>query len=231
MKLRIILAAISLLSCGISLAASYAGNGNTGFGGVIGSLDITDDGTNLTFVLNRGPGDLNNSFVIYIDSTLGGHNSTALYTDAGDSLRSAISGFDGINRSTVNFTSGFGADRALALEGGFAGLWATVENGPHNFLATANGSPGGTSQATYSMSVSLTSLGLSPGDSFKFVGTYLNSSNAFRSNEGIGDGLPAANPGQSSITFTGDRSYTTIPEPAGAALGLISCFLLLRRRK
>lgn len=233
MKLKLILAATSLFSCGLGLGATYAGNGNTGFGGVISSLDITDDGTDLTFVLTRGPGELNNSFVLYIDSTVGGQTSTASYTDApgNDSLRKAISGFDGSNRSTVNFSSGFDADRALALEGGFAGLWTTVNNGSHTFLATANGSPGGNTQATYSMVVSLTDLGLNPGDSFDFVGTYLNSGNAFRSNEGIGDGLPAGNPGASEVTFTAARSYTTIPEPTSAALGLIGSLLLLRRRK
>lgn len=122
-------------------------------------------------------------------------------------------------------------DRALALNQGFAGLWETVDNGSHNFITTANGSPGGTTQATYAMTVSLANLGLNPGDSFDFVGTYLNPGGAFRSDEGIGDGLPSGNPGTSTVTFTGARTYTTIPEPASAALGLLGSFLLLRRRK
>ena len=231
MKLGIIIAATSVISCGLGLGATYAGNGNVGFGGVISSLDITDNGTNVTFVLTRGPGNLNDAFVLYIDSTVGGQNNTGLYTDTGDPLRLAISGFNGPNRATVNFTSGFGADRALALNGGFAGLWQTVDGASHNFSQTANAAPGGNAQATYSMSVSLANLGLSPGGSFKFVGTYLDSGNAFRSNEGIGDGLPATNPGQATVTFTGDRLYTTIPEPASAVLGLIGSILLLRRRK
>ncbi len=232
MKLRIILAATSLISCGVSLGATYLGNGNTGFGGVISSLDITDDGTNVTFVLNRGPGALNDRFVLYIDSTIGGQNSTAQYTDNVDPLRRAISGFNFSSvRATVNFTSGFGADRALALDNGFAGLWATVDNGSHNFLETANAATGGSTQATYSMTVSLANLGVVPGGSFKFVGTYLNSEDAFRSNEGIGDGLPATNPGQDTVTFTGDRTFTTVPEPSSAVLGLVGSLLLLRRRK
>lgn len=231
MKLKILLAAASLVSITTGSAANYLGNGNSGFGGVISSLDITDDGTNVTFVLNRGAGGLNDAFVIYIDSVAGGQNNTSQFTDSGDPLRQAISGFDGTNRSTVNLTAGFGVDRAIALNQFFAGLWTTVDNASHNFVATANGSPGGTTQATYAMTVSLANLGLNPGDSFSFVGTYLNPGGAFRSDEGIGDGLPIGNPGPSTVTFTGARTYTTIPEPTSAALGLIGAMLLLRRRK
>lgn len=231
MKLKLILAATSLLTIAVASAASYLGNGNSGFGGVISSLDITDDGTNITFVLNRGVGNLNDAFVIYIDSVAGGQNNTSQFTDNADPLRQAVSGFDGVNRSTVNLTAGFGVDRALALNQFFAGLWATADNGSHPFVTTANVSPGGTSQSTYSMTVSLANMGLNPGDSFSFVGTYLNPGGAFRSNEGIGDGLPGANPGASTVTFTGARTYTTIPEPAGAALGLVGLVFLLRRRR
>ncbi len=231
MKLKILLAATSLISVTIGSAATYLGNGNTGFGGVIGSLDVTDDGTNVTFVLNRGPGGLNDAFVLYIDSVVGGQNNTSQFTDSADPLRQAISGFNGTTRTTVNLTSGFGVDRALALNQFFAGLWTTVDNGSHNFVTTANGSPGGTTQATYAMTVSLANLGLNPGDSFNFVGTYLNPGAPFRSDEGIGDGLPTGNPGTADVTFTGSRTYTTIPEPTSAAFGLIGSLLLLRRRK
>lgn len=231
MKLTPLLVSSFLIPISIGSAATYLGNGNSGFGGVISSLDITDDGTNVTFVLNRGPGGLNNAFVLYIDSIAGGQNNTSQFTDSADPLRQAISGFNGTTRATVNLTAGFGVDRALALDQGFAGLWTTVENGSHSFVAIANGSPGGTTQASYAMTVSLANLGLNPGDSFAFVGTYLNSGAPFRSDEGIGDGLPTGNPGTGDVTFTGSRTYTTIPEPASAALGLLGSFLLLRRRK
>jgi hypothetical protein len=231
MKQKLILAATSLFSISVGSAANYLGNGNTGFGGVISSLDITDDGTNVTFVLNRGLGGLNDAFVLYIDSVAGGQNNTSQFTDSGDPLRQAISGFNGTTRTTVNLTSGFGVDRALALDQGFAGLWTTVDNGSHSFVTTANGSPGGTTQATYTMTVSLANLGLNPGDSFDFVATYLNPGAPFRSDEGIGDGLPTGNPGTSDVTFTGARTYTTIPEPTSAALGLLGSLLILRRRK
>ncbi len=231
MKLSYLLAGFATLALPLSFAqaVNYAGNGNSGFGGVISSLDIVDDGTNITFTLNRGPGDLNDAFVLYISAASGGFNTTENFTDWDDPLRRAISGFDGANRSTVNlpFNAGFG----LGLEPGFSGLWSLVEGGTHNFVAIANAAPGGNSQPSYAMTVSLANLGLNPGDSFQFVGTYLNPENAFRSNEGIGDGLPSDNPGQSDVTFTGSRLYTTIPEPTSALLAGFGLLALLRRRR
>lgn len=232
MKLSHLVAGLATLAMPLSYAqaVNFAGNGNTGFGGVISSLDITDDGTDITFTLNRGSGNLNDAFVLYISVASGGFNTTENFTDSDDSLRRAISGFDGNdNRSTVNlpFNAGFG----LGLEGGFSGLWSLVEGGSHNFVATANANPGGNEQPSYAMTVTLANLGLSPGDSFDFVGTYLNSGNAFRSNEGIGDGLPSENPGQSTVTFTGSRTYTTIPEPTAALLAGFGLLALLRRRR
>jgi MYXO-CTERM domain-containing protein len=212
-------------------AATYASNGNTGFGGVLSSLDITDDGTNITFALTAGAS-LNDAFVLYISNGATGSTSTALFTDTGDPLRKAISGFDGTDRSTVNMTAGFEITHALALDGGFAGLWATVDSGSHPFVATANGTPGGPNASPYNMTVAITDLGISPGDSFDFVGTYLNSGNAFRSDEAFGPGISPGSPGvPSTVTFTGSLSYTTTPEPSAAMLGAIGLLGLLRRRR
>jgi hypothetical protein len=220
---------IFALGMGFAHGANYLGNGNTGFGGVISSLDIVDDGTNITFTLNRGSGDLNDAMVFYLGNGLPGFTSTVGFTDSADPLRRAISGYDGSTRSTLNLP--FEATHALCLEPGFSGLWSLVNAGSHTFVATANGSPGGSSQASYAMTVSLADLGLTPGDSFDFVVTYLNPSNAFRSDEGIGDGLPSGNPGHDESTFTAARTYTTIPEPSAAMLGGIAMLGLLRRRR
>lgn len=226
---KILLAATLVASPAWS--ATYISNGNTGFGGVLSSLDITDDGTNITFTLTRGAGALNDSLVLYLDSIAGGATSTVNFDDTGDDLRKAISGFDGTNRSTVEFPGGFGVDRAIALDQGFSGLWSTADGGAHGFLTTANGAPGGTTQATYAMTMTLSDLGLNPGDSFEFVGTYLNENGAFRSDEAFGDGIPSGNPGTSTVTFTGSRSYTTVPEPSVALLGGLGLLALLRRRR
>lgn len=222
----LVLAATSL---SLSAAITYTSNGNSGFGGVLSSLDIDDDGTNITFTLNTGA-NLNDKFVLYIDSVAGGENNTGGYTDTGDDLRRAISGFDGANRSTVNFPTGFGTDFAIALDGGFAGVWETVDAGSHGFITTANGAPGGASASPYVLSLTLADLGLAAGDSFTFVGTY-TSATAFRSDEAFGGGIGAGNPGQTPVTFSSSESYTTIPEPSATLLGGLGLLALLRRRR
>lgn len=224
----------TLLVATPALGANYAGNGNTGFGGVVSSMDITDDGTNIIFTLNRGIASLNDRFVVYIDSTTGGFSSTAGFNDDVDPLRAAISG-DGLSSGSSTVTFGFDADFALGLDAGFAGLWDLNNGGDnaHTFVSTVNGAPGGNSQASYSMTMTLASLGLAPGDTLNFVATYLNHDNAFRSGEGIGDGLPGGNTnvGSNPVTFTGFRSYSVVPEPAIALLGSLGLLALLRRKK
>ncbi|MDB6069036.1 MAG: hypothetical protein JWL81_207 [Verrucomicrobiales bacterium] len=226
------LAALPLLAS-TSQAAVYSGNGNTGFGGVIDSLNITDDGTTLTFVLTRGPASLNDSFVLYIDSVAGGFSDTSGFTDATDSLRGAISGKGtGGGTSVATFPSGITPDHAIGLEASFSGVWALNNAANHTFISTANAAPGGTGQTSYTMTVTLANLGLTPGAGFSFVGTYLNSGNAFRSNEGIGGGLPGSNPGATNVTFTSALSYVTIPEPTASSLSLtLGLASLLQRRR
>ena len=97
---------------------TYNGNGNTGFGGVLGTGDfnISETGTTITITFNKGSGDFDNTLVIYIDSESGGFQNTGSFTDSGDELRRAVSGFDGTNRSTVNFPAGFEADFAIGAK-------------------------------------------------------------------------------------------------------------------
>lgn len=190
---------------------SYAGNGNSGFGDVFGStgsLEITDDGTQISLTLNRGAGDLNNTMIIYIDSKTGGFSDTSSFTDTGDGLRKGISGYDGTNRSTVNFPAGFEADYVIALDQSFAGLWTLVDSGSHTYIDSANLSPTATpGNSTFTFNIDFTEIGTTSSSNFKFVVTYLNDGNAFRSDEAIGDGISSGNPGATAVTFTGDRSY------------------------
>lgn len=225
---------VTLIStAAMASAATYAGNGNTGFGGVVSSLDITDDGSTITFTLNRGAGSFNDSLVIYLDTASGGETTTSGYTDTGDPLRRAISGFDGTNRSSLSFPAGFDIDFAIGLDRTFGGLWDPANSASHGFVATGLGFDGSRSStlSSYSMTYSLSALGLTPGQSFDFVATYLNNSNAFRSNEGVGDGLPGGNVGQSPATFTGFRTYTTVPEPTSAAFAMLAGLGLVARRR
>lgn len=243
MKLHILsLGMAAAIACGVSLPGAahadiYLGNGNSGFGGVIGtgSLELTSFGTLVNGSLTRGAGDLNDAGVIYLDSTSGGFASTVTFDDASDGLRRAISGFDGgANRSAVNFNAGFGADFAIAFDQGFGGLWQLQGTGAHLFVADLGLTPTGLpSSPTFDFSFDLSDIGLTPGGSFDFVATYLNSGNAFRSDEAIGDGILAGNPGQMAITFTGSRTFVTaIPEPSSATLVLAGgAWVAFRRRR
>src|SRR5436190_14556353 len=98
------------LSASLSgFAATYSGNGNSGFGGPVGlgSLTLTDNGTTVSGTVNKGPNGINDVLVIYIDSQAGGFSDTSGFGDGADGLRKAISGFDGgANRSLMTFAVG-----------------------------------------------------------------------------------------------------------------------------
>ena len=233
MKWFAVFVSSALLTVGALADMVYPGNTNGGFGGPVGqgSLSITDDGVNINFSLTRGVGgDLNNHFVLYFDTTTGGASDTSSFTDAADPGRRAISGFDGANRSTVNFAAGFGADSASsfdAVSGGF--LFNTSPANNFGFIAGMGGA-GAATDAVFTFSTTLANLGVTAGDSFNFVGTYLNESNAFRSDEGFGSGLPSGNPGASPVTFSNSLSYVTAPEPSSIALLFLGFGALLYRR-
>src|SRR6478752_4289382 len=94
-------------------SATYSGNGSLDFGGPVGTgtLSLSDNGTTISGTLTKGSGSLNDSLVIYIDSTAGGFADTSGFADANDGLRKSISGFDGgANRSLMTFASGFSPD-------------------------------------------------------------------------------------------------------------------------
>ena len=216
MKKNYLLTMLSLLFCfAIQAQVNYSGNGNSGFGDVFGStgsLDINDDGTTITYTLNKGAGTFNDAIVIYIDSKTGGFSDTSTFDDTGDELRKAVSGFDGTNRAQINFPAGFTADYAIAINVNlvnFGGLWELASTGSHTFVQSVNVSPeDNTSSATYTFDTDFTEIGTTPSSNFKFVATLLNQGNAFRSDEAIGDGISSGNPGNpSTVTFSDDRSY------------------------
>src|SRR5438132_11001074 len=103
-NLKLSIAAGLVLLSFSSLAATYSGNGNSGFGGPIGlgSLTLTDNGTTVFGQVNKGPNGFNDVLVIYLDSISGGFADTSGFADSADGLRKAISGFDGgANRSLM----------------------------------------------------------------------------------------------------------------------------------
>ncbi|MDR3456101.1 MAG: PEP-CTERM sorting domain-containing protein [Verrucomicrobiae bacterium] len=235
---------IALLSLGLAAqATTYSGNGNNGFGGPIGdgSLTLTDDGTTLTGTVTKGPNGFNDVLVIYIDTVAGGFTTSAGFTDSGDGLRKAISGFDGgSNRSTLNFAAGFAPDYAIALgpaSDSFGGLWTLVDGGSHTFDSSVNLTPTGTTTAaTYTFSLSLASIGLTPGagQSFELFGTYISNS-GYRADEAVAGTETGAQGWGNTITQTGFGTFTTtaVPEPSMLALSAISglaTLYMLRRR-
>lgn len=219
------------ISTFITAQSTYQGNAMSGFGSVIGSssLEVTDNGTTITFTLTRGGADWNDALVFYIDSKTGGFTTTSSMNDQADGLRMAISGASGgntgldpNNRSTVNFPAGFEADYAIALNPNtgtnFGGLWSLATGGDNSlqYVNTVNLTPNNSvNSTTYTWTVAKSDLGITGATTFKFVATYLNQSNSYRSNEGYGDGLPASNVGAGTGTaptqanFTAFKTYTS----------------------
>ena len=250
-------ASIALISGAFAqVTNTFSGNGNTGFGGVVGnsSLQIVSlaDGT-LNFTWTRGSSDFNDALVLYIDSTSGGFADTLSFNDQGDALRSAISGasggstgIDANSRSIVTFNTGFTANYAFAANTGFGGLWTLAAGGNNSLVfntATGFAPTGSATAATYSWSFNVSSIGLSAnsGESFKFVGTYLNAGNSFRANEAIGFTIAGGNPGNGGIgsypntIASSEATFQTIPEPSTYALIAMSAVALggyvVRRRR
>ncbi len=244
MKTLLLSASFLLGLTSMSPAAIYNGNGNSGFGGVIGtgSLELTDNGTTLSGTVTKGSGDFNDAFVIYFDSVSGGFTTTSGFTDNGggtDANRAAISalGTDG-TRETINFNTGFGADYAISLipnGADFGGLWQLVDGGSHNFVTSVNLLPvGTTTSATYTFDFDFADIGLVTAGGFEFVVTYLNAGNAFLSDEGVGWTTAGGNPGNGgAFNLNGQETYV-VPEPAAyagmIALGILGLAILRRQR-
>jgi len=231
MKLKLFLVFASAGVCLTSGAATYSGNGNSGFGGPVGlgSLTLTDNGTTVFGQVNKGPNGFNDALVIYVDSLSGGFIDTSGFSDGADGLRKAISGFDGgANRSTLTFAPGFAPDYAIALgpsSDNFGGLWKLANGGANslNFISSVNLNPTGNNNSpTYTFSFDLSQIGINPGTgaSFTLFGTYV-SNTGYRSDEALA-GNDSGTQGWNPFLQTAFGSYTTIPEPSTLSLLVLS---------
>ena len=243
MKFLFGFAASAAVFCFSTSAATYSGNGNSGFGGPIGlgSLTLTDDGTTVSGTVHKGPNGFNDVLVLYIDSIAGGFTDTSGFADGGDGLRKAISGFDGgANRSLLLMGGGFLPDYAIALgpsSENFGGLWQLANGGNNslNFISSVNLNPTGNNNSpTYTFSFNVSQIGETPnsGATFALFGTYLSNS-GFRSDEADA-GNDAGSQGWNPFLVTAFGTYTIVPEPSTLTLfGLaaLSGLVYLRRKK
>ena len=200
-----------LLSLGCFGQQIFNGNGKTGYGGVIGTgnLSINDNGTTLTFILTKGTSPLNDAMVVFVDTKTGGFSTTSGFTDEADGLRKAISGLQTPDRATLNFPSGFLPDYAIALDQGFGGIWELVNGGSHNYINSANLTPSGNpNSATFTFTVAKADIGITGDIVFKFLATY-GSETGYRSNEFIGDAGPTNNPDNTPYTAATFFSYVS----------------------
>lgn len=237
--MRILVPVFAALTAALSVQAQSTFNGNTSsaWGGAVGngSLTVSDSGANITFTLNRGPGNLDNAFVIYLDTVSGGFSDTTGFSDSADGGRSAISGWSGSQRSTLNFVSGFLPDYGISVENGFASLFQLASGGNNSLVwQTGSAQSGVNNSATYGLTFTYSTLGLSAGQSLGLFGIMV-SSTGYSSPEAIGGGLSGAEGYGNTQTQTSFSTYTItpVPEPATMALagsGLALLNILRRRR-
>ena len=231
-----------------SQAAVYYGNGSGSGGGIVGNgrLSLTDNGSTVSGTFYKGSGSFQLNLVIYIDSVSGGFVNTTQFSDSGDALRTAVSGYyaSASARATANFAPGFTADYAIALgvngpnKGNLYHLVAGG-NGSMELIRSVNLNPyNNLNASSYTFNFSLADIGLPAGSGnfFKFESSYVGiSGGAYRELE-------------SFESLTGDRGYGTVtfgnydtygvdpvPEMTTGALGifggiLVSARLVLRGR-
>ena len=268
-------AVLAAITCGMGTsqarAATYAGNGATGFGGPVGqgSLSVNDavytdangvasPGVNFAFTTSAGhPSGLDtNNLAIYLSTgSAGGLTDTRSLIDTGnppgtDNGHTAISGYNNFNnggettptRTAIAFPTGFAATYAFSFANAFDGLFKLPTDGSGLLTYVTGVSP---VNANNTITVPLTALGLTAGQTFSFVATDIDGSAAYRSNEAIGgaatstfsgttqDLAAGGNPGfNNSITFSSSSAFTTAtPEPATLGVFALGGALALRRRR
>jgi hypothetical protein len=179
------------------------GNGNMGFGGSVGTsnLTISESGSNITFTLGTARPD-GNALVIYIDSKAGGFANTNTLEDEADGGRRAISGDRDFStdQSELTFPSGFEPDYAVAW-GDYGFVLFELVAGGNNSLGYLN-FQNNASTATIDKGL----IGITGAINFKVV-TSLISGSGFRSNESHTQSIMGGNPGWTDVTYSTFATY------------------------
>jgi cysteine-rich repeat protein len=198
---------------------------NSGFGDVLGIgsrlyLDASTNGT-LAVALESGGGDLNDVAVIYLDCASGGFGDTFGFADDADAHRRAISGRGlGGQSSELTFAPGFEPELAIAFNAAFAGLWRLADGGAgsHVFVADLGllPTPANPAAGAWEMLAHISDFGSVEGGGCDYVATYINASNAFRSNEFHGVAaatVGSTNPGSDVSVVLGAGDFNAFFAP------------------
>ncbi len=241
-----IVGALSLISLEPAEAAftgQYSGDGTGGpIGG--GQLYMEDRGSYVRCTLTKGAGQVQNNIVFFIDSVAGGYADTSGFTDISGPQQRAISGFNGTDRATAYFASGFRADYALALRIDYGGyMYGLTPDADGLFVRGQNAwfdpyyNP---NSGTYTFNIYWNDIGLgdvAPGSrGFRFETAYVYDT-GYRYLETMEGLTSASQRGFSSVWYRGYNVFGATPVPevstamAGAFLLVPLALVLLRRRR
>jgi len=204
--------------------AVYYGNGNSSGGGAVGNgrLSLTDNGSTVSGTFYKGTGSFQLNLVLYIDSVAGGFVDTTQFSDSGDALRTAVSGYyaSASARATAYFAPGFTADYAIAL-----GVNGPNKGNLYHLVAGGNGSMeliksvnlypyNNLNASSYTFNFNLADIGLPAGSGnfFKIESSYVGiTGGAYRELESF-ESLTGTR-GYGTVTFGNYDTYGVDPVP------------------
>jgi hypothetical protein len=204
----------------------YHGNGVDGpIGG--GTLQMSNNTSTVKANFIKGMGTFTDVLVMFIDSVPGGYTSTSPFSDKGNNLETAVSGYK-TSRSVATFAPGFQADYAIALTigSGSSALYKLVDDvvlGPHLQVVQMPMSTSTMDQGnlpSYSFTFNWVDIGLTGQNTnfFKFETTYITAtgSRSLQSFEGL-----TGKSGFDFITFTNYDTYGVPPVPENTKAALV----------
>ena len=141
------------------------------------------------------------------------------------------------------FGNGAGASYAISFANAYDGLFSLPTDGSGELGYVDGTAP---VNDVNTLTIPLSELGLTQGQSLSFVGTDIDGSSAYRSNEAIGAATLSTNPGvdlsdssnanpgfNNLITFTSFDTYqtTAVPEPASIGVLTAAVAMAFKRRR